>query len=566
MKTEFAGERGYIGGSEGDAVPGVVPADSIGEAVELHARDAAAGEDAASLLKVADDDFAIGDVLEDGERIDEIEGLGGKLRKVGAIGGVHVRVGNPGEIKQGEADHFRGYVDAVNFGEVTAHRDDEASGTAADLQRPAPAARVGRKVGEVAFEKTDQFAGALQEIAEGLVVQSESDVVERVGACAAIPIDAHATREAVHGISVSRGRDDGLESYSERRIGQDDGVIESPALRLSVVIPIYATGPEAVQLLRQALARLRASSSAGLEILVVDDASPESAEVRRAAVETGAQVLRLERRSGPAAARNAGVRATSAEVIAFFDADTTVHTDTVERLERKLREVPKLDAVMGSYDQAPPAPGLVSQFRNLLHSFVHHGASRRAWTFWAGCSAIRREAFLALGGFDERFGRPAIEDVEFGLRLWEAGGEIELDPSIQVTHHKRWTLASMVRTDLFERAIPWAVLFHGRRLPRDLNFRTADRVGVLLTAALPLLVFWAFARGGIWWLPPAAAIGAIAALNVALFRFLARAIGWWNAVRCFAWLLVYLATCAVGLMAGTALAILRRRTEVPKKM
>jgi len=60
----------------------------------------------------------------------------------------------------------------------------------------------------------------------------------------------------------------------------------------------------------------------------------------------------------------------------------------------------------------------------------------------------------------------------------------------------------MVRTDLFERAIPWAVLFHGRGFPRDL-IRTDDRVGVLLTATVPLLD-WAVSRGGVWWLAPLA--------------------------------------------------------------
>lgn len=336
---------------------------------------------------------------------------------------------------------------------------------------------------------------------------------------------------------------------------------ESRAPQISVVIPIYAAEPESVGQLRFALEQLRASSFQDFEVWVADDASPDEQAVRDAAAAGGAKVIRMGRQCGPAAARNAAARKAAAPLLAFLDADTSVHLDTLERLVRKLRDHPELDAVMGSYDQQPAAPGIVSRFRNLLHSFVHHRANRRASTFWAGCSSIRRESFLALGGFDESFRRSSIEDVEFGMRLCGAGGSIELDPEIQVKHHKRWTLRSMVHTDLVARAIPWTVLLYRHPLPRDLNFRASDRISVLLTVAAPLAASLALLRGGPWWLAPLALLGAIALLNVALFRFLARAMSPMEAALCFPLLLVYLATCATGLAAGTVLAARPKKAE-----
>ncbi len=60
------------------------------------------------------------------------------------------------------------------------------------------------------------------------------------------------------------------------------------------------------------------------------------------------------------------------------------------------RRDPALTALFGSYDDAPAAPGLVSQYRNLLHHFVHQQGVfrdeiRPAHTFWTGCGMIRRE-------------------------------------------------------------------------------------------------------------------------------------------------------------------------------
>lgn len=322
----------------------------------------------------------------------------------------------------------------------------------------------------------------------------------------------------------------------------------------SVIIPVYASKPEAVDLLRNALEQLKNSSFQDFEILVADDASPRGDTVRAVAQEAGAELVRLEHRSGPATARNAAAKRAAGDILIFMDADTSVHTDTLDRFVREFRETPGLDAVMGSYDQQPTAPGVVSHFRNLLHSFVHHRAGHRASTFWAGCGAVRKDRFQALGGFDESFPRPSIEDVEFGLRLRQAGGSIHLDPQIQVTHHKPWTLGSMVRTDFFARAIPWARILHKYPMPLDLNFKAGDRISGVLAALTLLVTVVALLHGGAWWLAPMVSLTVVALLNWPLFRFLARATSWGEAVLCFPLLLIYLAICVSGLLVGLVLA------------
>ena len=71
----------------------------------------------------------------------------------------------------------------------------------------------------------------------------------------------------------------------------------------------------------------------------------------------------------------------------------------------------------------------------------------RRRTFWAGLGAVRRDVFAAVGGFDAaRYPHPSIEDIELGGRL-AARGRILLDPAMQGTHLKEWTLRSMVTTD-----------------------------------------------------------------------------------------------------------------------
>ena len=169
-------------------------------------------------------------------------------------------------------------------------------------------------------------------------------------------------------------------------------------------------------------------------------------------------------RASPAEARNRGAAEATGDVLVFVDADVIVHPDAFTRLRAAFDADPVLAAVFGCYDDSPEAPGLVSLFRNLLHHHVHHGSGGPATTFWTGLGAIRCEAFRSVDGFDaDRFRVPSIEDVELGMRLAETGARIELDPELQGTHLKAWTIPDMVRTDFSRRGVPWLKLMLERR-------------------------------------------------------------------------------------------------------
>ncbi|MGH9884472.1 MAG: glycosyltransferase family 2 protein, partial [bacterium] len=151
--------------------------------------------------------------------------------------------------------------------------------------------------------------------------------------------------------------------------------------------------------------------------------------------------------------------------LVFIDADVAVHADTLSRIVATVDEQPAITAVVGTYDEAPPAPGFHSQYRNLLHRYTHLSGAGEAHTFWAGCGAVDRGAFLSVGGFDERrYGRPQVEDIELGYRLRDAGGRILLQPDIQATHLKQWSFLGGLRTDLWDRGVPWVELLLERRL------------------------------------------------------------------------------------------------------
>ncbi len=293
-------------------------------------------------------------------------------------------------------------------------------------------------------------------------------------------------------------------------------------LELAVVVPVR-DGAAHLGACLDALAP--ALEGLAAEVVVVDDGSRDgSAALARA---RGARVLPSGGEGlGPAAARNAGVAATAAPVVVFVDADVEVHPGALRRLRAAVADG-GFDAAYGSYDDAPSARNLASLYMNLRHHHGHRLATDDSGTFWSGLGAVRREAFLAAGGFDAaRFPVPSVEDVDLGRRLRAAGGRIRRDPGALGKHRKRWTFSSVVRTDIVCRAWPWSrmMIEHPGAL-RELNAAPAEQLRALVALALLASLLLALAGWAPWWAPLGPLVAALL-LGAPLLRVLARGAGW----------------------------------------
>jgi len=201
----------------------------------------------------------------------------------------------------------------------------------------------------------------------------------------------------------------------------------------------------------------------------------------RMAEELGIQVIRLPETGGPARARNTGARTAKGDILFFVDADVTIPPDALNQIHCAFQGDAGLAAVFGSYDDAPSEANFFSQYKNLLHHYVHQTASGKASTFWGACGAIRREVFWAVGGFDETYRHPSIEDIELGYRLKKAGHRIHLLKALQIKHLKRWELISLLKADLFYRAFPWSrLILRERPIINDLNLKMSQRLSGIL--------------------------------------------------------------------------------------
>lgn len=325
---------------------------------------------------------------------------------------------------------------------------------------------------------------------------------------------------------------------------------------ISIIVTAHRDGPMLESCLRGVL---------GIEpqpcevIVVVDGADP--AVISRCET-LGVRSIPLSSAPGVSAARNVGARMAAGILLAFLDSDVRPPADFISRVISIANGSPSASAFFGSYDDTPAAPGLVSVYRNLLHHYTHHRASRQATTFWAGCGVCRRDVFLELGGFDETFRKPSVEDIEFGYRLSKAGHGILCDPSLQVCHLKRWRFRDLVITDLFCRAIPWSILIQSRgRLSNDLNIDHRSRVSAFLCL---LMIFTAGLSLSMPWLWPIfflCLVGMIA-LNLDFYIFLAAKKGWFFSAACVPLQVIYFLIGVTGFAVAGVLRMISERKSL----
>lgn len=319
-----------------------------------------------------------------------------------------------------------------------------------------------------------------------------------------------------------------------------------PAPLLSVIVPCYNSSA----MLEKCLAALAGSDFTDFDVLVVDDGSTEPIEpiVRR----HGFAYMKIDGPSGPGRARNHGVQRVRGTYLVFVDADVVIHRDTLRCFAEAVAREPRPDAVIGTYDDTPAHPSFLSQYKNLFHHYVHQSSDGPVSTFWAGCGAMRRDVFLKFGGFDEKlYRRPAIEDIELGTWVAAAGHRIVLESRIRCTHLKRWTLKNLLKTDIFDRGIPWTkLMLRAGALANTLNVKSSQRVSVALAyltlMAVPVAMVYPYA-----WSAVAALMAGVTLLNLDFYRYFAarRGLGFTLRVVPMHWL--YFWYCGLSFAVGT---------------
>lgn len=247
---------------------------------------------------------------------------------------------------------------------------------------------------------------------------------------------------------------------------------------LSVIIPYYNAPAHLSRLLHSLNGSKHAPPH---EIIVVDDGSVQQANgvVRSLAkrkTRTPIRIVRLPKNVGPAIARNRGVEKARGEFVVFLDGDVEVFPDTLAQIAAVFTDDPDVVALTGVWVKDQRSDAFFPNYKAL-----------RDWSYWINerdksgyyflfstrIAVIKRAVFLRLGGFDEAYPAPLVEDIELTYRIARRYAII-FAPHVRVRHEFEsfWPVAKKY----FLRAFYWTKLYTNRR--------RFDPVATTLTEAL----------------------------------------------------------------------------------
>lgn len=237
--------------------------------------------------------------------------------------------------------------------------------------------------------------------------------------------------------------------------------------------------------LREALESVRAQTERDLEVIVVDDAGSTAT---RALVESFEDLpityLVNDHAHGGAGTRNAGAERARGRWIAFLDDDDTWLPTRLQRVRELIAHSgPELGLVYTGHAKYDFDAGRVlDSTRPKVRGRVLEEALYRNFVGGLSVVVVRREAFDAVGGFDERF--PALQDMELFVRLAEGWTFDYVD---EVLAHIRRGPAGRISTNAAKK-LEGGRLFAEKyaeriRADRRLRHRTAARTFAFALAA-----------------------------------------------------------------------------------
>jgi hypothetical protein len=272
---------------------------------------------------------------------------------------------------------------------------------------------------------------------------------------------------------------------------------------------------------------------------------------RAIAVAAGTTVLALTERGGAPAARNAGAKAAASPWLLIVDTDCYVDAPGFAKAVGALERPSDTAGLMAVFSRtAPPGP-FAGFYKNYFRHLEIASMRNPPPTFTSSCFLIRRDAYLAVGGFDERFGTLPTEDAEFNARFSRAGYVMRYLVEFAFTHDKPMSLARLLREDR-QRGTMITLNMSGRLGEANRGWTVAEQAvwGLEIASGTVALA-----------LPVALVVGAPAPLTItalALVTFVtilrAKLVAAWRdrgavfAVRLFAYRALEMAAAAAGIL------------------
>lgn len=234
------------------------------------------------------------------------------------------------------------------------------------------------------------------------------------------------------------------------------------------------------------------------EVILVDDCSTDDTVEK--VKNYPFKIILLKERLMSSAVRNHGARNSHGDIFIFLDADVILKPDSIENITRLISE-PDTDAISGVYSEDIPQTNFLSQLQNLILVYRCSKLSNSTSITISAFCAIKRSAFEAIGGYNERM--RYYEDVEIGHRLIKNGYRCKFYAGLEVVHLKYYNHLGLM-CDYFRKAAAMSNYvkcgnsvrkFRGNGWPLSLKIASISNgciflsIGLIKVTPIPFLIF-----------------------------------------------------------------------------
>lgn len=229
-------------------------------------------------------------------------------------------------------------------------------------------------------------------------------------------------------------------------------------IKTSVIIPTYNSS-RTIGLCLEGIMNQREKPD---EVIVVDDCSKDNTlEIINV---FDVKLVRNLSNRGPSYSRNKGAQAASGGILFFVDSDIVIPEDTTMKIKEIFNKMTNVSCICGIYSVIPLIEKrFISSYRIIQSHYYKKSGCGFVTRFSVSVGAIKKEAFDAVGGFNEEFRKADVEDYDIGHRLIEKGYKIYQTDEIQAKHGGIYLFRNLIST-LFRRSfLYFAVLLKRKR-------------------------------------------------------------------------------------------------------
>ena len=219
-------------------------------------------------------------------------------------------------------------------------------------------------------------------------------------------------------------------------------LVQKSKMKYSIIVPVYNRPDEVDELLES----LTSQTLKDFEVVIVEDGSKITC---KDVCDKYANILHLhyyyKENSGPGQSRNYGVERANGEYVLIVDSDAVAPAGFMQAIDDELQRQPS-DAWGGPDAAHESFTDVQKAISYAMTSFFTtggiRGGKKQLDKFYPRSFnlGIRREAYLALGGFSKtRFSKMSLygEDIDFSIRIYKAGYSCRLFPEAWVWHKRR---------------------------------------------------------------------------------------------------------------------------------